>query len=83
MSRYQLVLVEFIADTDKRKVGDRMRVDPASASALCDRQKVAVRVDIDAPLPLAPATVPEIQGDPEDDDAADQDDTDLVGGDAA
>ena len=82
MSRSKLVLVEFTADTDKRRAGDRLRVDATSASALCDRQKVAVRVDVDTPPPLAPAPVPEIQGD-EDDDAADQDDTDLVGGDAA
>jgi hypothetical protein len=82
VSRYKLVLIEFIAATDNRAVGDRMRVDPTSAIALCDRQKVAVRVDLDTPLPPAPATVPEIQGD-EDDDATDQDDTDLVGGDAA
>jgi hypothetical protein len=82
MSRYKLVLIEFTTATDKRAVGDRMRVDATSAVALCDRQKVAVRVDLDAPLPPAPATVPEIQGD-DDDDATDQDDTDLVGGDAA
>ena len=75
-------LVEFVTATDKRKAGERLRVDAASAVALCDREKVAVRVDVDTPPPLVPATAPEIVGDP-DDDATDQDDDDLVGGDAA
>lgn len=77
-----LVLIEFVTATEKRKVGERLRVDAASAVALCDREKVAVRVDASTTLAPAPATVPEIVGDP-DDDAPDQDDDDLVGGDAA
>ena len=47
----RLVVVEFVADTDKRKAGERLAVDAVSATSLCDHKKVAVRVDDKPPAP--------------------------------
>lgn len=43
-----MTLIEFTADTPKRKVGDRMRVDDASARSFCDVKNVAKRIDEEA-----------------------------------
>lgn len=39
------ILVEFTADTDTRTRGDRMWVDPKSATSFVEKKKVAVRVE--------------------------------------
>ncbi len=51
----RLVVVEFVADTDKRKAGERLAVDAVSATSLCDHKKVAVRVDDKPPAAPAPS----------------------------
>lgn len=40
-----MTLIEFIEATPKRAVGERMRVDDASARSFCDIKKVAKRID--------------------------------------
>lgn len=82
----RLVLIEFVQTTAKRSRGERIMVDPVSASSLCDRKKVAVRVGPSqpppprtvlappAPAPLVVPTAPEVEGD----DYVDDDDTDAA-----
>lgn len=48
------VLIEFIQDTDARKKGDRLRVDPISAKSFVERKKVAKRVDDKPAVVVAP-----------------------------
>lgn len=53
------VIIEFVKATDKRSVGDRMAVDPMSATTFVDKLKVAVRVDDAKPAKkAAPKPVP-------------------------
>lgn len=53
------VLVEFVKPTAKRAVGDRLAVDPISASTFVDKLKVAIRVDdTKKPAPAAPKPPP-------------------------
>lgn len=75
MSR-KLELIEFTADTDKRRAGDRLRVDPRSAVGFCDTLKVARRVDATtpAPAPVIPAPEPVVDAEPEDTTPAGVDD---------
>lgn len=49
-----LVLIEFTTATEKRAVGDRVKVDKGSAVSFCDRLKVAERVGQTAPAPVVP-----------------------------
>lgn len=44
-----MTLIEFIVETPKRKVGEQLRVDDASARSFVDVKKVAKRVDETAP----------------------------------
>jgi hypothetical protein len=58
------VIIEFTTATGKRSVGDRMAVDPMSATTFVDKLKVAVRVDDAKPAKkaapkLVPAPAPE------------------------
>jgi hypothetical protein len=60
------VIIEFIKATDKRQVGDRLAVDPMSATTFVDKLKVAVRVDgkpARKATPEPPAVAPVVFGD--------------------
>lgn len=66
------VLIEFTVDTERRRRGTRMMVDPGSAISFCDAKKVATRVTPGAgPVPAPAVTPVVITADP---DPADQPD---------
>jgi len=62
-----LVLIEFVEATAKHAVGQRLKVDKASAVSLVDVKKVAVRVD-GPPTPPVAAPVPAADVDDVDDE---------------
>lgn len=51
------VLIEFTTDTEKRKTGDRLRVDEGSAKSF-EKKQVAKRVDEAAEAAAADAPAP-------------------------
>lgn len=70
-----LVLIEFTADTATRSKGQRLRCDAMSATSLCDRKKVAKRVDQGAPPAAAdpgPVAVEPVEDTPPPADDGDQ-----------
>lgn len=69
MRRRDLVAVEFLVDTDTRQAGDRLLVDPMSATSFCDRLKVAMRVG-DVPTPPVVAVPSTVEEPAEDDEPA-------------
>ena len=49
------VLIEFTEDTDTRKKGDKLFVDPVSAKSFVEKKKQAKRVGVDVkPEPTPP-----------------------------
>lgn len=67
------VLIEFTADTERRRRGTRMMVDPGSAISFCDAKKVATRVTTGAGPAPAPVVTP-VEATPAAPEPADQPD---------
>lgn len=69
-----MTLIEFTKDTAKRKSGDRLRVDDASARSFVDIKKVAKRIDeaAEAAEAAAAAEAPEPAADEPESEGSDE-----------